>query len=382
MRTFSAHTHVGSFSQLELNMKSNLSGLHMWQLRRSVYCLAILFAALITTAVSADDGPQSNPGVTAARQLSNAFRNAAEKTLPAVVTILGREENKEQPMLNIIGGRDDQVYSSVGSGVIISDDGLVLTNHHVVANMQQIDVRLSDGRQFVAEDIKSDSGSDLAILHIKSDSPFPSATLGNSDELHLGDWVLAIGSPFNLESSVSAGIVSRTERLRQLSTEVYGRFLQTDAAINPGNSGGPLLDLEGKVVGINTAISSRNGGFQGIGFAIPITRANWIRKELAEFGKVRRAKIGIGAAAVPIEDAQKHNLANGLGTMVKTLQFNRPGQKAGLKIGDIILSVAGEQVTFNNFLEIVQQSPIGEPIKLSVLRGDERLELTVELEPK
>ncbi len=387
MQIFSAHTHVGSISQLELNMKSNFSSLRASQLRKSVCCLAILFAALVTTAVSADDGKQSNPGVTnagvtAARQLSNAFRNAAEKTLPAVVTILGREENKEQPMLNIIGGRDDQVYSSVGSGVIISDDGLVLTNHHVVANMHQIDVRLSDGRQFVAEDIKSDAGSDLAILHIKSDSPFPSATLGNSDELHLGDWVLAIGSPFNLESSVSAGIVSRTERLRQLSKEVYGRFLQTDAAINPGNSGGPLLDLEGNVVGINTAISSRNGGFQGIGFAIPITRANWIRKELAEFGKVRRAKIGIGAAAVPVEDAQKHNLANGLGIIVNNLQFNRPGQKAGLKIGDIILSVAGEQVTFNNFLEIVQQSPIGEPVKLSVLRGDERLELIVELEPK
>lgn len=351
-------------------------------LRQSAKLLSLSLAFACSTAAFADDGPKVDAGISAARQLSNAFRDAAEKTLPAVVTILGREENKEQPILNIIGGPDDQVYSSVGSGVIINDEGLVLTNHHVVANMRQIDVRLSDGRQFVAEDIKSDEGSDLAILRIKTDSPFPAATLGDSDELHVGDWVLAIGSPFNLESSVSAGIISRTERLRRISREVNGRFLQTDAAINPGNSGGPLLDLDGKVIGINTAISSRSGSFQGVGFAIPITRAKWIRKELEEFGKVRRAKIGVGIVAVPAEDAEKHKLARGIGVMVKSLVFNRAGQKAGLKTGDIILSLAGEQVTFNSFSEIVQQSPIGEPVKLTVLRGEERLELVAELEPQ
>ena len=336
----------------------------------------------IGSAARADDGLKVAPGVTAARQLSNAFREAAEKTLPAVVTVLGREENKDQPMLNIIGGPDEQVYSSVGSGVIISEDGLILTNHHVVANMQQLDVRLPDGRQFVAEDIKSDVGSDLAILRIKSDTPFPAATLGDSDQLHVGDWVLAIGSPFNLESSVSAGIVSRTERLRQISREVNGRFLQTDAAINPGNSGGPLLDLDGQVIGINTAISSRSGSFQGVGFAIPITRAKWIRKELEEFGKVRRAKFGVNAVAVQSEEAERYKLARGIGVMVTSLVFNRAGQKAGLLAGDIILSLAGEQITASNFSEIVQQSPIGEPLKMSIIRGEERLELTVELEPQ
>ena len=174
--------------------------------------------------------------------------------------------------------------------------------------------------------------------------------------------------------------MSRTERLRRISREVNGRFLQTDAAINPGNSGGPLLDLDGNVIGINTAISSRSGSFQGVGFAIPITRAKWIRKELEEFGKVRRAKIGVGAVAVPTEEAEKYKLGRGLGIMVKTLVFNRAGQKAGLKTGDIIVTVAGEQVTFNNFSEIVQQSPIGEPVKLTVLRGEEKLELSAELE--
>lgn len=348
----------------------------------------VVLAAIASTvvvsgsAIRADDGSKVATGVTAARQLSNAFREAAEKTLPAVVTVLGREENKDQPMLNIIGGPDEQVYSSVGSGVIISEDGLILTNHHVVANMQQLDVRLPDGRQFVADDIKSDEGSDLAILRIKSDTPFPAAALGDSDQLHVGDWVLAIGSPFNLESSVSAGIVSRTERLRRISREVNGRFLQTDAAINPGNSGGPLLDLEGNVIGINTAISSRSGSFQGVGFAIPITRANWIRKELEEFGKVRRAKIGVKAVAVQAEEAERYKLARGVGVMVTSLVFNRAGQKAGLLGGDIILTLAEEQITASNFSEIVQQSPIGEPLKMSIIRGEERLELTVELEPQ
>lgn len=351
------------------------------------HCATLLLATLLSlesvvfcTPTKADDGVAVSPAVSAARQLSNAFREAAEKTLPAVVTVLGRAENKEQPMLNIIGGRDEQVYSSVGSGVIISADGLVLTNHHVVANMRQLDVRMSDGRQFVGEDVKSDPRSDLAIVRIKSDDPFPFAVLGDSNQLHVGDWVLAIGSPFNLESSVSAGIISRTERQREISQEVNGRFLQTDAAINPGNSGGPLLDLEGKVIGINTAISSRNGGFQGVGFAIPITRAKWIRKELEEFGKVRRAKIGVRAKVVSAEEAEIHKLAPGVGVLVEQVLVDRAGQKAGLKSNDIMLTLAGEQLTYANFSEIVQQSPVGVPLKLAIIRGEERLELTVELE--
>ncbi len=342
--------------------------------------VSLLATRLMIAPARADDGPAVPTGVSAARQLSNAFREAAEKTLPAVVTVLGREENKEQPMLNIIGGRDDQVYSSVGSGVIISADGLVLTNHHVVANMRQLDVRMSDGRQFIGEDIKSDPHSDLAIVRIRSEDPLPYANLGDSNQLHVGDWVLAIGSPFNLESSVSAGIISRTERHREISQEVNGRFLQTDAAINPGNSGGPLLDLEGNVIGINTAISSRSGGFQGVGFAIPITRAKWIRKELEQFGKVRRAKIGVRAKPVPAEEAEQHKLAPGMGVLVEQVVFDRAGQKAGLKSSDIILTLAGEQITPTNFSEIVQQSPVGEPLKLAILRGDDRLELMVELE--
>ncbi len=351
------------------------------------YSLLALATVSLTTAIvsnwaSADDGTAVSAGKSAARLLSNAFREAAEKTLPAVVTVLGREENKEQPVLNVIGGRDEQVYSSVGSGVIISADGLVLTNHHVVAKMRQLDVRLFNGQQFVAEDIKSDPSSDLAIVRITSDEPFPFANLGDSDQLHVGDWVLAIGSPFNLESSVSAGIISRTERRREISQEVNGLFLQTDAAINPGNSGGPLLDLDGNVIGINTAISSRSGGFQGVGFAIPITRAKWIRQELEQFGKVRRAKIGVRAKAIPADEYERLKLAPGIGVIVEQVLVDRAAYKAGLKNNDIILTLSGEQVAIANFSDKVEQSTVGEPLKLGIIRGEERLELTVALEAK
>ncbi len=336
------------------------------------------------TSVSADDGSSSsgNAGVASARVLSNAFRMAAEKNLPAVVTLLGQIENKEQPMLNIIGGSESQKYASSGSGVIISADGLILTNHHVIADTSRVDVRLYDGHLYRAEEIKSDPASDMAILRIKSDEPFPAAELGDSDQLHVGDWVLAIGSPFQLDASVSAGIISRTERMQRLSQDVQGVFLQTDAAINPGNSGGPLLDLDGKVIGINTAITSRTGVFQGVGFAIPISRAKWIRRELEEHGKVRRAQMGVRAFQLPPDVAEEFKLAPGLGVQVESVVYNRAAQKAGVKPGDLIMRIGNEQITAANFAEIVQQSPIGEPVKISILRNGEQLELTAELEAR
>lgn len=353
----------------------------------TLICLAIGLAATLIDAqrVSiawAEDGtnPPASVGVASARVLSNAFRDAAEKMLPSVVTVLGQVENKEQPIMNIIGGSESQKYASVGSGVIISADGLILTNHHVIADTSRVDVRLYDGHIYEAHEIKSDPASDLAILRIKSDEPFPAATLGASDELHVGDWVLAIGSPFQLEASVSAGIISRTERYQKLSQDVQGRFLQTDAAINPGNSGGPLLDLEGNVIGINTAITSRNGGFQGVGFAIPITRAKWIRRELEEHGKVRRAQMGVRAFPLPPDVSEELKLARGMGVQVESVVYNRAGQKAGLKPRDVILRIGSEQVTAANFREVVQQSPIGEAVKMIIIRDGSQTELTIELE--
>ncbi len=324
----------------------------------------------------------SKSSLAPALALSRAFRESAQKALPTVVTVFCRTKDASaaNPVLGIIGGERAQKFDSVGSGVIISGDGLILTNHHVVADAEVIEVRLQDGRQFRAENPKSDPQSDVAIVKINVREELPAAEIGKSDDLHVGDWVMAIGSPFMIESSVSAGIISGTGRYQTLSRDVKGQFLQTDAAINPGNSGGPLLDLDGRVVGINTAISSRTGGFEGIGFAIPIDRAMWIKSELAEYGTVRRGYAGLRASSVPYELARKLDLPENSGTMVNSVVFDRPAAKAGLLPGDVIINLAGARVQSNaSFAELVQQSPIGQPLPITVIRDGERVELQLEL---
>lgn len=317
-----------------------------------------------------------------ARSLSLAFRDAAELALPTTVKILCKtrsDSDEQSSILDILpGGEDSQRFDSVGSGVIVSPDGLILTNHHVIKDASRIEVQLTDGRDFTVEKTKSDPGSDVAIIQLDLDEELPVAELGNSEDLHVGDWVLAIGSPFMLDQSVSAGIISSTSRFRQLSETVRGQFLQTDAAINPGNSGGPLVDLDGKVIGINTAISSRSGGFQGIGFAIPISRASWIMQELLEYDKVRRAYIGVGTADIPYQVAKNLGLPTTGGVMVKRITADRPGQRSGLKSGDVILKFDGYEVpSASDFFEIVQRSPIGEDVPMVILREGEQMDLTI-----
>jgi serine protease Do len=326
--------------------------------------------------------PSREAVIAHARALSRAFRDSAQRALPSVVTVFSRTSRPEQQssVLDVIGGEDEQRFDSVGSGVIVDSDGLILTNHHVIADATLIEVRLADGRQFTADDTQSDPGSDVAILRIHVDEELPHAELGNSDELYVGDWVLAIGSPFTLESSVSAGIISGTGRATRLSRLVSGLFLQTDAAINPGNSGGPLIDLEGRVVGINTAISSRTGGFEGIGFAIPISRANWIKEELLKFGKVRRGYAGVRTSDVPYDVAKQLDMPPNAGAMVLSVVPEYAADKAGLESGDVIIDLAGQRVdSAGSFAEAVQQSPIGQPLELTIIRHGERQMLTIEL---
>jgi serine protease Do len=316
---------------------------------------------------------------THARALSLAFRESASKTLPAVVTVFSRTKRPEDStsVLDILSGGSDNP-DSVGSGVIVSPDGWILTNHHVIADSSRVEVRLPDGRRFVAEDQKSDPPSDVALLRINVKGDLKYAELGSSAQMQVGDWVLAIGSPFTLESSVSAGIISGTNRRQQLSPLVGGQFLQTDAAINPGNSGGPLIDLDGKVIGINTAISSRSGGFQGIGFAIPIDRAVWIKRELMKYGKVRRAYAGVRLSDVPYELAQSLELP--FGALVSSVTPRYPGDLAGLKSGDVVVEFDGQAVrSKDDFQELIQQSPVGDALRLKIIRAGEPLELSIEL---
>ena len=337
------------------------------------------------TATPADDSSDRDDSIVHARALSRAFRYSAQKALPSVVTIFSRskEASAANPVLDIIGGERAQKFDSVGSGVIISSDGLILTNHHVVANASITEVRLQDGRQFRAENPKSDPQSDVAILKIDVNGELPAAEIGNSDDLFVGDWVIAIGSPFMIEASVSAGIISGTGRYQSLSRNVKGQFLQTDAAINPGNSGGPLLDLESRVVGINTAISSHTGGFEGIGFAIPINRAIWIKNELLKHDKVRRAYAGVNASSLPYDLARSLDLPDNSGALVNRVVPQYPAAKAGLRQGDVILDFAGGRVHSNaGFAELVQQSPIGIPLPMTVIRDGQRVELQLELVEK
>lgn len=319
-----------------------------------------------------------------ARSLSLAFRHAAARALPSVVMIFTRMSDE---------GDEDEIavrdlldtaanFDSVGSGVIMSSDGLIVTNQHVVQDAKRIQVRLADGRRFNVRDVKGDKKSDIAILRIDGEN-LPAALEGDSDSLYVGDWVLTIGSPFTLQSSVSAGIISGRDRWHSLSKDVRGQFLQVDAAINPGNSGGPLIDLEGKVVGINTAITSRNGGFQGIGFSIPMRRASWVMKELSTYGRVRRGYAGLRTGDVPFSVARTLGLARGTGAYVVSVTHGYSAKKSGLMSGDVILEYDGLAVTSSGRLaEVIQQSMINAPIKMLVQRGDEQIELTIRLEER
>lgn len=320
-----------------------------------------------------------------ARALSRAFRQSAERAMPSVVTVFSRSTRSgdEPSVLDVIGGEDSQLYDNVGSGVVVTDDGLILTNHHVIADARRIEVRLLDGRQFTAIETKSDPTSDVAILRIEVDEKLPAAELGDSDGLYVGDWVLAIGSPFTLESSVSAGIISGTGRMRRLSNLVAGQFLQTDAAINPGNSGGPLIDLDGRVIGINTAISSRTGGFEGIGFAIPINRAKWIKNELLKYDRVRRGYVGVRTSNVPYEISKELKLPRNAGAWVNVVVPDYPAAKAGLQSGDVIVELAEQRIdSAGAFAEVVQQSQIGKPLSMIIYRKGEKMELTIELQER
>ena len=250
---------------------------------------------------------------------------------------------------------DENQLTGIGSGVIVSKDGMIITNNHVITGAKRVVVKLADETEVEATAVRGDADSDIATLKISREGGFPAVELGNSDLLEIGDWVLAIGSPFRLEATVSAGIISAKDRaLRRIRR---GRLLQTDAAINPGNSGGPLIDLDGRAIAISTAIASRNGSYQGIGFAIPINQAKWIADELAQHNRVRRAAIGIRMAELNPKIAGKFKLPVGLGVLAYQVTRNSAAERAGIKPLDVILEFAGEKVSDpGSFQEIVERA--------------------------
>ena len=267
---------------------------------------------------------------------------------------------------------------SLGSGFIISKDGYVLTNNHVVSDADEIFVRLSDRRELEATLVGADVRSDLALLKIEAGADLPVVRMGTSADLKPGEWVLAIGSPFGFEYSVTAGIVSA--KGRSLPNESYVPFIQTDVAINPGNSGGPLFNLEGEVVGINSQIFTRSGGFMGLSFAIPVDVAMDVVEQLKDDGAVRRGWLGVVIQEVNKDLAESFGLARPAGALVAQIMPDGPGAKGGLQVGDVILRLNDQEIIMSSDLpHAVGRLRPGTKASMQIMRDGKRQQLTVEI---
>jgi serine protease Do len=272
--------------------------------------------------------------------------------------------------------RGPQRQRSLGSGFIIDADGTILTNNHVVENAQKILVKLSDEQEYEAKVVGRDIKTDIAIIKVNTKTALTAASLGDSDTLEVGEWVMAIGNPFGLDSTVTSGIVSA--KGRHIGQGPYDNFIQTDASINPGNSGGPLINLRGEVVGINTAIFSRSGGNIGIGFAIPINLVKELLPQLRGKGKVTRGYLGVLIQKVTPEIADSLGMDRGRGALVANVSKDGPAEKAGVKVGDVIIEFDGKEIKDSGDLPIVvARTPVDRKVRMKVLRDKKELQLTV-----
>lgn len=276
------------------------------------------------------------------------------------------------------GPRQEPERRGTGSGFIISADGLILTNHHVVDGADEIKVRLTDNREFTGKVLGSDAKTDIAVVKIEA-KDLPYLTMGNSDELKVGEWVAAIGSPFGLDNTVTSGIVSA--KSRKLPSDQYVPFIQTDVAVNPGNSGGPLFNMKGEVVGINSQIFSTSGGFMGLSFAIPSNLAMQIKDQLVKNGKVTRGRIGVVIQSVTQDLAESFGMKAPKGTIVSQVEKDGPAAKAGLQEGDIITAVNGKAIDDSVDMPVIIGSMApGSIAKLSIIRNNKDMTLDVKVE--
>jgi serine protease Do len=362
---------------------------------------ALLGAGLQTAAASktsTEPAPQRVPGTV--RMVPESFSDLAERARPGVVNIrtvrtlkgggpvfrhfFGNPFGESNPFEEYFRGfpdkqpRPDFKQQSLGSGFIIDKEGHIVTNNHVIEGADQIKVRTASGEEFDGQIVGRDQKTDLALLKIDGSDDLAPLQFGDSEALRVGTWVLAIGSPFGLEQTVTSGIVSAKGRV--IGAGPYDDFIQTDASINPGNSGGPLLNMSGDVVGINTAIISRGGGNDGIGFAIPVNLAKGIISQLKDKGAVTRAWLGVGIQDITPELADYYQIGKSGGVLVTQVYAGDPAEKAGIKTGDVILSVDGKKVSSGRELSrTIASAQIGKRIPISVIRGGENQTLYVEL---
>jgi len=323
-------------------------------------------------------GPAADPGTIPAGSL----RLAAQKASSAVVSISTSKAERKPPQGSepwfrfFFGDQGNEPLAGLGSGVIVSANGLILTNNHVVEGADAIEVVLNDGRVTLAKVIGTDPETDLAVLKIELDR-LPVIVLGNSDLLQVGDQVLAIGNPFGVGQTVTGGIVSALGR-NQLGINTFENFIQTDAAINPGNSGGALVDASGQLLGINTAIYSRSGGSLGIGFAVPVSTARMVMESLVNDGKVTRGWIGVEPNEMSTELAQTFGVKAKRGVIITGVLQNAPAAQAGIRPGDVITAVADKPVaSVAELLSSVAGLKPGAQTRFGVQRQDQKLELMV-----
>nr|WP_041433120.1 Do family serine endopeptidase [Thiobacillus denitrificans] len=331
--------------------------------------------------------PQGGGTVTVAP--NESFALAAQKVIPSVVNVFTQQKvrNPAHPAMQdpifryFFGDRLDarpREVSNLGSGVIVTTNGYILTNHHVVDAADQIEVALADGKTVPARVIGADPETDLAVLKIDAEK-LPAITFANADSLKVGDWVLAVGNPFGVGQTVTAGIVSALGRTR-LGINTFENFIQTDAAINPGNSGGALVDSAGNLVGVNSAIYSRTGGSQGIGFAIPVSIARQVMEQIIKSGSVTRGWVGVEVQDLTPELAESFNLPDVNGALIAGVLKGGPADTGGVRPGDILLAVNGRRVTDSaSLLNLIAELTPGQSARLTVARKQRSLDLKVEV---
>jgi serine protease Do len=336
-----------------------------------------------------------NRGVGSAN-LTTAIIKVAQQNLPAVVYIEVTESREvENPFWNFqsdpflrryfgipkMPRKFKEEVKGLGSGMIIDADGHILTNYHVAGGATKMKVTLADGNQYPATLVGGDPKTDLAVIRISAKEPLPHVIFEDSDKVEVGEWVVAIGAPRALEKSVTQGIISAKHRTGITNPTSYEDFLQTDAAINPGNSGGPLLDLHGNVVGVNSAIATESGGFEGIGFAIPSNMAIYVAKALMAFGKVERGWLGVTIRNFTPELAKSLHLETVKGVLVVDVVKGSPADRAGVKKDDVVIAYRGKEIANSATLRnAVAETPVGQEVKLVVLRNGKKEDLTVKID--
>jgi serine protease Do len=369
---------------------------------RSISLVSGIFAIAAAVALAQQQfrAPSAEPGLAHAEALSLTFRSVAKAVLPAVVSIetrskavavnqsLGAAPFEDEFFKRFFGEdfdfnqqfRQRQLppQRGSGSGFIIDSSGVIMTNAHVVEGAERVIVKLEDGRELNATEWHADRWSDVAIVRVDVDEPLPSVPLGDSDQMEIGDWVLALGNPFDVGTTVTSGIISAKGRSAGINDRES--YLQTDAAINPGNSGGPLVNLHGEVVGINTAISTRSGGYDGVGFAIPVNNARWVSEQLIAKGSVTRPYLGVQLQSFTAELRETFGVPNGHGTLVAHVFDGTPAAEAGIEEGDVILEVAGKEIKHSAHLQgVIEHLDVGETYPVTVLRNGKETELQVTL---